>query len=504
MIGVILYVVATLWLCYNAWAIKKSDKKMQPVTALYLFVFFLMGEQALFAILFHLVHLPIDVISIAITNALLGVGLFFAAKKLGKQTYDLPQLVDLIAVIVVTLMVGIIAVKTWDSHLYMAFISSDGEKVHFMLAEKLLHDKALYHNNIQVFEALNGMIWMRITSLFATGKYALELGHMISQVINMWLSAFGFYLLLRTYSENKKDAITAMVLVVFYFLGYPLYATYYGFAYFVQIVNIIVAILLCYQLWRTEALSRGCGFVLLNLYLFSMFNCYSFFIPFVFPALFVALWIDESKKKSVWFSLKHIRGEFQLFLIPCVLGVMTAFSNVKQLGDGGGITNEGGCYMDLYSNFLRILPFVLIGVILLLKKKENDVSLLLLAWSFVVFVALIYLNHIDKISLYYVSKVYSIFWLCSFVLIFVAAVEIREKIPAVLLAFCLFFVACFGIAHSSVPQKINQENPAYAIMHADYHALFPDIYWFNQTMYYELHSYAEGVRRDYQAESNNR
>lgn len=497
MIGIILYVLGTLWLCYNAWTLKKSKKKMQPVLTVYLLIFFLMGEQALFALLFHFVHIPIGIISLGITNILLGGVIFYFKRKLGRQEYEMLSAGDIFSVAFFTFVTVGICAYMWGFDLLMSFLSLDGKDVHCMLSETIA--KTGNYENPQYFEALNSAVWMQMFRVFIPGDDGYYKAHMLSQYVIQWLSAFGFYAVAKTYAKNKKDDFLAGILSFFYVVGYPLFIAYFGFAYFGTIVNMTAAIFLVYRLLHKEQVEKWFAYGMLNILLFSMFACYSFFIPFVFPPLFVALWFDEVVKEKRILSLKMIRKEFQVFLLPCIIGMLNSFSNLSQLGDDGGITNNGGCYVDVYSNFLRILPLAVVGMILVWKKNKHDILGLELVWSIVCLFGMIYLNHHGKISLYYVSKIYNILWLLFFVYIFVSFCEFREKVPAVLWGLAVLVLASFLISKSPVPGMIAEDNPEiYAPIHADYHGIYPDVYWYNQSMIEVVHNSTSAERKQRQ------
>ena len=494
MIGILLYVVGTAWLLMNAWQLKKSEKKMAPVVTLYLLIFFLMGEQALFALLYHFVHIPIGLISLGISNALLGGLVYYFKGKLGCQEYEKVLIGDIFSVIFFTVIAVWFCTYMWGWDLIMSFYSLDGKEVHCMLSETIA--KTGNYENPQYFEALNSALWMQIFRVFIPGDEGYYKAHMLSQVVIQWLSSFGMYAVAKTYTENRKNDYLAGLTTFFYAAGYPLLIAYFGFAYFGTIINMICAIFVIYRLMHQDAVEKWFSFGYLNLMLYSMFACYSFFIPFVFPPLFIALWFDEVAKEGKIFSLKMVRKEFQVFLLPIIVGMINSFSNLSQLGEEGGITNNGGCYIDLYSNFLRILPLAAVGMIVLWKKNKHDILGLELVWSLACLLGMIYLNHHGKISLYYVSKIYNILWLLFFVYIFVCLCEFREKVPAALGGLAILIIASFLLSKTQIPMMVTKDNPEiYAPVHADYHGVYPDVYWYNQNVATVIHNSTEEERK---------
>ena len=492
MFSAFFYIVSTAWLLFHAWSLKKSDEKMEPIRFAYLLIMFLMGEQAIFAFLFHLIHVSTGLVSIGVTNLLLGAGLYFAKRKLGKQEYKKPQVAELVGLFLVFAVALLMVNKIWGFSLrHMAFGSEDGVKVHFMLAEFLAENG--FYENIQYFEALNDSLWMNIFVKFHV-YMAHDRAHMLTQIINLLLTGMGFYELVRMYQKGAFDVkktrnILAAIVTVFYMLGYPLYASMFGFAYFVQIMNILVAILIVYNQMRDGETNKWFSYAMLNILLFGMFPCYSFFIPFLFPALFLAVWAEYKETTGNVFDFNLVKKEAQIFLLPCVFGLINSFSNMKELGDGGGITNEGGCYFDLYSNFLRLMPFVVIGLVVLWKKRKSDILMTTFVWTLLLLGGLFVLNHMHKISLYYISKVYNILWLCCFLLVFLAFMELLEKMPVLVVGLVLMFVFSIAGHSSGIPEKIAAENPpGYVTIYDNEHGIYPNIYWFNEAWVEILHN----------------
>ncbi len=475
---------------------------MDAVMQLYLLIFFVMGEQALFALLFHFVHIPLGLISLGITNALVGAALFYFKGKTGHQEFERISLIDILSVIFLSAVTIGICLYMWMPSLEMSFLSLDGKEVHCMLSETIA--KTENYENPQYFEALNGALVMQIFHAFIDGDDGYYKAHMFSQIVIQWMSAFGFYALCKTYTTKRKHDWMAGVLTFFYVVGYPLFIAYFGFAYFGTIVNMVAAIFLLYRLMHQEKVNPWFSYGMLNLMLFSMFVCYSFFIPFVFPPLFVALWFDEVEKEGRIISLKMIRKEFQVFLLPCIFGMINSYSNLSQLGDGGGITNNGGCYVDLYSNFLRLLPWAAMGMVVIWKKNKHDILNLELVWSLIALFAMFYFNHHGKISLYYVSKIYNILWLLFFVYIFASFCELREKCPTALVGMAALIVVSWLIAHTSLFNTVSSSNPdIYAPIHADYHALYPDVYWYNANMVEVVHNSSKAQAKERLNSENN-
>jgi hypothetical protein len=263
----------------------------------------------------------------------------------------------------------------------------------------------------------------------------------------------------------------------FYTMGYPFYTIIFGFAYFAQVMNLIIALFLIFNLLRESKVDQRVLYLMLNLLLFGMFVCYSLFVVFVFPPLFIAIWYLYKNEDLILIA----KREVAIFLLPCILGLYNSFVNIGDL-QSGGLSNEGGCYMDLYSNFLRLLPLVIPGMVYFIKKNRFDFTVMLTVWSVLLLILMLYLHQKNHgVSLYYVSKVYSLLWFTCFVFMFVTIIQIAERIPLVLAGAVCTLLLSIVVHVSPVPARIAEDKPGdYVTLYEHESALYPNIYLFNE------------------------
>ena len=108
-----------------------------------------------------------------------------------------------------------------------------------------------------------------------------------------------------------------------------------------------------------KLIKREICIIMLALGCYSLMVCYTLFVPVVFLGIFICILNGQIKKKMM-ISLETIWTMLSVFLIPCILGLIYSFRNVKELAITSSTTtafaNEGGSYRDLYSDFILILP----------------------------------------------------------------------------------------------------------------------------------------------------
>lgn len=475
-IEVLVYIISALGFIYEAFRVKKAKNESDVIGMLFLSFYLLVAEQAFVGGLFNLVHIPIRLISLAVVNIIFCLVLHFLAKRFGVQKYRRVCKVDIIVLLINILLTVVILYKYFGFGLEVTFVSVDGS-AHFALAKNIALTHALSNN--MYFEAFQGSIWMMLIYPFMSSAIGLTKAFVLSQVVSFFIGVQAFYTLCRTYSDDWKDSILSEVVTIFYALGYFLYAIIYGFAYFAQSMNVIIVIMIITKLYVEKKLEQTSAFVYLNFLLFAVFVCYSLFVPVVFVAVFLTIWFKHMDDKHAFISLQIIKDEVMIFALPCIFGLLYAFSNVKELGDGGGITNEGGCYFDLYSNFLKYLPFMIAGVILVWKKKKYDIVLSMSAITSLFWALLMVMNLKDKASLYYVSKIYNLLWVCGCLLIVICFWEIRRKYVQLLIGGAATLILAGVLLYTPIAQKVIDDNPGYQTVYESATTLFPNIYWFN-------------------------
>lgn len=472
------YMIGMILLLTGLFRIKKSKNPMVRLNAGFLTVMLFMGIQAVAAFAFDLVHIPINILSVGLFDFFIGCLLWIRYKFVGVQEYKKTDDGDVIGLIVGVLIVLGVALYAWGLQLNFTFFSSDSIAMHLRISRWLADEQSIRDN--LYFEGLNGSIWIQILRVFLSADVADEKGQHLSQIFSMVLSEVGFFALIRTYHREKKNSALAVVISGLYFIGYPLYAAAMGFAYFSQVINIIVAILLVTKMVCDDEMDGIYKYVSFWLLLYSVFACYTLFVPIVFPAVFISLWMECSKKKRRFVSLAALLEEIKVFLLPCVLGLMNSFSNVAELKSGAGITNDGGCYFDLYSNVIWLVPFALVGAIIMLKKNKGDA----VVWSGgITLLALLFaivFNLKGRISLYYISKFYNLLWLCFFVLAYVALTEWKEYKKEFIIGIAVMVVAFCILRFSGLAETLIANNPpGYIVVQDMKHSYFPNIYVFN-------------------------
>lgn len=473
----LLYLISTIFLIYEVFWLKKSKDRLNPISSFFVCLYVLLMVQAFLAGICNFIHIPIRLLSLAVINIIIGVLIHSITQMKKKQEYASVARIDIFSLICNVLITGVVAYVFFGARLEVTFVSVDGS-AHYSMAKNILINHSLGTN--MYFEALNDAILMMIVRAFISAEVAVVKAFVFSQVASFFIGIHAFYLLCRSYFDDWKEGVVAEIFAAFYALGYYLYAVIYGFAYFAQVMNIIICIMILVKLYSDKKINRIPAYMALNLALFSLFVCYSFFVPVVFFAVFIALSILMREETNRFISLTWVKEQISVFLCPSIFGLLYSFSNVKELGSGGGITNEGGCYFDLYSNFLIFLPLIIAGLLIVWKKKKSDITIIMAGMASLYWCVLMIMNLKDRASLYYVSKDYNLLWILGCFFACVMTWEIRKKNKQLLIG-AVFTIFVMGILlHTPIQQKIIDDNPGYVTIYGDVTSMVPHIYWFNK------------------------
>lgn len=454
---------------YNLLKIKINDKIDQLVTRLPLMLIIIMCIHAMGAGILSLFGINISLISIGIIDLILLILLFIIRTKTCNQKYQFSKNNSLFY-ISLTLGVVLFGLVLFGRKLEIHFWSVDAS-AHYSMAQYVVKNHS-FNNNLY-FSALNNGLAMMVMKPFV-GEQFLYKVFIVMELFDLWIAGALFYGFINQIKQDK--GIKSIVITAMYLLGYPLYAIIFGFSYFGAAISLMVAGVCIEERYYAKDITNKQFIVCMNLVLFSLFVCYTYLVPVMFGALFVLIILDKWKTTGKVVSKEMILEELKIFLIPCCLGMIFSISNLKELGSGGGITNPGGCYFDLYSNFLLFCFLIVIGVYLSIKEKKILSVNLLSVFSLIFLALLLCMSVQGKASIYYVSKIYNVIWFCAFVHIYLGIRYLWNKyIELHKMIFVTMGIMGISFLFSIFPSSLNSAQ----YLRSGISGFGPDIYYFN-------------------------
>lgn len=467
-ISVVYLFVEGLFL-FNLLKIKHTKKNDQLVTQLPLMLVIIMCVHAVSAGILSLLGIDINLISIGIIDLVLGIVLYIIRTKTGNQKYHFSKN-NTLFYISLTLGVILFGLVLFGRKLEIHFWSVDAS-AHYSMAQYVVKNQS-FNTNLY-FSALNNGLAMMVMKPFV-GEQFLYKVFIVMELFDLWIAGALFYGLI---NQIKQDnGIKSIVITAMYLLGYPLYAIIFGFSYFGAAVSLIVAGVCIEERYYGKDITNRQFIVCMNFVLFSLFVCYTYLVPVMFGSLFILTILNKWKITGKVISKEMLFEEVKIFLIPCCLGMIFSVSNLKELGSGGGITNPGGCYFDLYSNFLLFSFLIVIGVYLSIKEKKIISVNLLSVFSLTFLVLLLCMSVKGKASIYYVSKIYNVIWFCAFVHIYLGIGYVwKNYIELHKLIFVTVGIGGIAFLFSIFPSSLNSAQ----YLRSGISGFGPDIYYFN-------------------------
>ncbi|SEQ86502.1 hypothetical protein SAMN02910369_02566 [Lachnospiraceae bacterium NE2001] len=444
---------------------KKSEEKKNLILWLITSGFLVFACQSFTAGLLGIVKIPISALTVGLGNAIYAALMGIWIRKKGIQHYYI-KIFDIVAFVAILLILLEFSHVRYGKELYINFVSVDAS-IHCKSALTVALEHTLPNN--MYFASFNtGVMMDAFKGLTGCSPFLLHKIFVLFEIIYTAFSAYLFWVLLRTNGKDKiLDMLVALVLTILYWIIYPAYSMIFGFSYFGMSVNILTLLLILLNDYLQHDLDRLFMIVSLNLALFGIFVCYTLFVPTAFFGTFIALgifMIRRDRKKFI--NKKNILEMLEVFLIPTILGLLHSFGNVKELSasSGGGITVDGGCYSDLYSNFIILIPFAIIGIYFMIKKKDGVYTLPMMVVQ-LIFMAILFVGAMNnKVSAYYYMKNNSVLWLMVMFTVAMAICAMMEHFKgAFLFVFFFFFLIFMGMWGDS---WVKDRNPRFIAVDA--------------------------------------
>lgn len=434
-----IYLISFILFNVSFLCLKKSKEKLSFVRWLGISLISYMAIIAFVAGIFGLIGFPIMCMTICPIIMLISCFFLYKINKEGKQTllFRKGDICFLILLVIATVLFWIVY---FHFGLPLRFVSVDAS-VHCRWARSL----ALTHkiDSNLYFGYLNDGLVMEALMPF-TGNNGFYHSFTLMRIFDFFLAGLLFYGIVCNIPKGKYQHIITYFLTFTYLVGYPLYAIMFGFVYFGEGVTVISWVILNCILYKDKLIDKRIILILLNLSLFSIFTTYTLFVPSIFVGVFIYIFCVMIKNGFKIFSKETIKEEFKIFLIPCILGMAYAYVNLKEATSGGGISNDGGKYFDLYSNFVFLIPFALSYSYKKFKNKETDVIGVLFIAVTLFTLLLFGLSWNGYVSTYYLSKMYNIIWLLCFVMLIQEIVSLSEKEKALVNGMAIVFAVLCG------------------------------------------------------------
>lgn len=471
--------IAVLSLYGGALLWKKEEERASILEWAVLLMVLLGCYHTFAAAVLDIVHIPVNIWSVGVCDLIPAAFFWYAiVRKKNVQRYEF-RIPDAVFLIILAAAVAVFAkIHYGGSALLVNYISIDAG-VHFRTALDVVRSQTIanmFHDTVW-----NALL-IEFLGSFTTVDYYYRL-YVLGELINLALSAAVFYALIRRYMKGWFSWIAGIFLSMVYLAAYPVNSALFGFSYLGMSVTVIAMLMALTDFFLHDKIPKWFGIAGMMLGCLALFESYVLFMPVTFFAILFCIFRKQWKQKRL-ISRDTVIICLAVFLIPCLIGLWYTYRGIFT----GGVTvstalaNEGGCYRELYSNFLFFLPAAALGYVGLIKRKENRL-LVFLTPLFLVFTLVMFIRTLNgSTSSYYYYKLYFPIWLVLLILNFYgviyAAAQTRVVIASVAGVWCMLAVFFLG----SVEERIQIHNPL--LVPAVRSVGYMDILSFNYTYLY--------------------
>ena len=444
----IIYLISSLLLIMAFVLIKKSEKAIDILSFLGITIVVFLSYNVFLCYILTFISVPNNLAVLSIINIIIAAILnWIILKNKERQKYKLDKF-SLICVGIILLATFIASCLNFGLPFNIKYETGDPAVHHITSVVFSQEEKLLNFYKDEVYGISQGR---KIGSYVNSGIIMQCFSNIIDEIdyYNIFI-AFGIFVLFMTgaimfnilekYTKSRSGKILALIVSIVYVLGYPFNSLLFGFEYLSMGILLLEAILLMVYYFENGEFKFSYYVVLFAFLNFELFCSYYMFVPFTYPALWIYFCIYSKKNYNKILCKKNITLLGVTLLIPFVLGyiyhlapgiynilnmnVQDAMSNAANRTSyisGKGFAAYGYIYVNFYSN-----------LILLIYKKIREkrfISFDVIEFIFLVLFIVLLLVGIkfDKVSPYYTMKNYYALSMLVFYMNFRGLMYIYEK-----------------------------------------------------------------------------
>lgn len=452
----VFFAVAVLALLSGCFFYKKSEEKKFGLREMIVCWGLLGCYHCFVAAILNLLHVPVNIIYIGICDLFMAT--FFwqdiiRKKRVQKFRWEM---VDGVFVILVAALVMKIAKIHYGGRLLLINYWSIDAGVHFRTAMDVVNSQTV---DGMFYDTVWNALLIECLGAFKSIDFSYQ-WYVLGDLLNLCMAAGIFYAIARKHMKNYFSKVMSCVLGLLYMIAFPVTSMFFGFTYLGMGVTVVGLLIIMTEWYIEEEVPKFLAIMGMMLGCFALFETYVLFAPITYFAIISCIFVKQYQKNKL-ISKETIGVSLAVFLIPCLLGMWYTYRAIFTAGVtiGTAITNEGGCYRELYTDFLVFLPIAVLGYIGLLKSRKNIIMLFLTPY-FVLFTLVIFAKTLmGTASSYYYYKLYYLIWLLIIVLNFYG-IAYAEKQTKVLIGIAVtIYIGLMGVRFGHVEEKIAKCNP---------------------------------------------
>lgn len=226
--------------------------------------------------------------------------------------------------------------------------------------------------------------------------------------------------------KTKRGLIGTLLLFGLYMYGYPYNSWIYGFSYLSVGITLTALILTVVEmLFSEENINKKVIISLISILGMGLIFSYCLFVPAIFASICIYVFLkelfDKDPKKYLKFFGKNTLIITGILLLITAFGIgylfIPSFIIEGQKDLVSALQEDGGIYQEKYKNFIAYIPFAVIFIVEFIRRIKNKNIRFLDIFSCVMtlYLILFYIGFwAEKVSLYYLIKLYFVFWIVIF------------------------------------------------------------------------------------------
>lgn len=442
----------------------KSEEKLNLLAESMMSIVLVMCFGAVAAGIYKIVKLPVNIGTVGVIYMVPSLclwGIIIAKKKVQKLTISK---IELISIALLSLVFLAVELTVFSYEMRPSYNYNTDAGNHLGAALDIVRTQEVIGMYFAAFH--NAMFIELLTPFLDEIKYFK--GFVMADSLGYYFQILFIYTVIYSISKKKITKYMAPVLTILCWAGYPLYSyieghyVYWGWG----------AVLVCYIFYEmAQYKEKRKNTMELGISLIAGFSgivlCYNLFAVVIAWPLFI-LGITEWKKRKIKFTKKTCLMcgvGVVLCALVAVFGYYSFFHGYsRESSILASLKMQGGCYTNLYSDFLWTIPIILAFYSWCKKEKKpmhtyGVIYLSLVALQIIVLGAFF----AEIISAYYYYKLYYPLWIMHWIVIALSmeSIKIEKNERKYIYSYAVVLVISLISSFGNVEERLNDLGPSW-------------------------------------------
>lgn len=456
MMNSILFMLSFLFLLVGLLLYPRSQKKLGFVQEAVMNFLVVMCYGAVGAGLISNLKLPVNLISMSLLYLILAIviwSIIICKKNVQKLTISK---IEVISILILSIIFLLIELKVFSLELRAAYDYNTDAGNHLVEALQVVRRQKV--SGIYFAALYNGLTIELLQPFLEEIQYYK--GFVLADNFHYYFELLFYYAVVFSLAKKKHTKYAAPVITLLLWCGYPLYSyieghyVYWGWG----------AVLLCFVLYEMEQYVEkeetifNCVIRVLAGFI-GILLCYTLFAPFAVVAILLVV-VGEFRRRKIKLNKKIwlcVAG-FGALCGAAAVYIYYSYFVARGISIFEGLKVKGGCYVNLYTDFIWTLPVLLVFCYSCIKKETRPHIYGKIYVAFIgIQTILLVMFYAGQLSAYYFYKFYYPLWILNWLVVALAIDTLKvEKgeykyIWSYAVIVAIAYISCFG----KLPELMN-------------------------------------------------